>query len=53
MDGKTGFCKDIIGTFEFKEAASKIKNLYQQSQCHTYDRGDYRAMREKCSLAKP
>ena len=52
MDGQNGFCESVLGTAEYAEAVSKIKALYQQSQCHTYDRGDYRAMREDCCLAK-
>ena len=51
MDGDTGFCASILGTDDFAEAASKIKNLYSQSGCHTLDRGDFRAMREPCVLA--
>ena len=52
MDGDSGFCASILGTFDFAEGASKIKNLYSQNSCHTLDRGDYRTMRESCCLAK-
>ena len=51
MDGDSGFCASVLGTEDFAEGASKIKNLFSQSQCHTLDRGDYRALREDCCLA--
>ena len=52
MDGDSGFCSTILGTEDFAEGASKIKLLFTQSLCHTLDRGDYRALREECCLAK-
>jgi len=52
MDGDTGFCSSILGTNDFAEGAAKIKLLFGQSLCHTLDRGDYRALREECCLAK-
>lgn len=51
MDGDSGFCASVLGTEDYAEGASKIKNLFQQNLCHTNDRGDYRAMRESCCLA--
>ena len=50
MDGDHGFCGSILGTEDFAEGASKIKNLFSQSNCHTFDRGNYRALREPCCL---
>ena len=52
LDGDTGYCSSILGTPELKEGAAAIKNLFSQNQCHTGDRGDYRAMKESCCLAK-
>ena len=52
MDGNTGFCSSILGTADFAEGAAKIKLLFGQSLCHTGDRGDFRALREECCLAK-
>ena len=52
MDGNTGFCSSILGTPDFALGASAIKLLFSQSLCHTLDRGDYRALREDCCLAK-
>lgn len=51
LDGDTGFCGTIFGTNEYEELVSKIKQLFSQSQCHTDDRGDYRAMKEECRVA--
>lgn len=51
MDGDSGFCSTILGTPDFAEGASAIKQLLGQSLCHTLDRGDYRALREECCLA--
>jgi len=51
MDGHTGFCSSILGTDTFEQGAAQIKNLYSQNQCHTGDRGNYRAMKESCCLA--
>ena len=51
MDGDTGFCSSILGTDTFETGAAKIKNLFSQNQCHTGDRGNYRAMKESCCLS--
>jgi hypothetical protein len=39
LDGNgTGFCGSVLGTPEYSKALSKLKNMYEKSVCHTYDR---------------
>ena len=48
MDEDNGFCESILGTSSFETGAQAIKELFSDNQCHTLDRGDYRAMQEDC-----
>lgn len=55
MDGSTGsktkgFCDTVIGTEAYAKALSKMKSMHEKSQCHTYDRMNFRAqMGRGCS----
>jgi hypothetical protein len=44
LDGNnTGFCGSIIGTPEYALALTKLKNMYEKSSCHTFDRNNFEA----------
>jgi hypothetical protein len=52
LDGDNGYCGTILGTPHYEEEISKVSNLLQSSQCHTNDRENFLAMRDKCSITK-
>jgi len=43
LDGNKGYCSNIIGTQEYREAVAKLKNVLEASECHTLDRDNFRA----------
>jgi len=50
MDGEKGFCSKIIGTNIYREAMSQLKDVLENSECHTLDRYNMRAQRDECGL---
>lgn len=45
-----GFCDTVIGTEPYAKALTKMKSMHEKSQCHTFDRLNFRAqMGRGCS----
>lgn len=50
LNGNDGYCSKILGTENYKEAVSKLKNVLEASECHTLDRDNFRAQRDICGI---
>lgn len=50
LDGNKGYCSNIVGTLEYREAVSKLKTVLEVSECHTLDRDNFRAQRDVCGI---
>jgi len=49
-DQTSGFCESVIGTDIYTKYAAAKKLLYEKSSCHTLDRENLRAHRDKCGI---
>ncbi|CDW84930.1 transducin family protein wd-40 repeat family protein [Stylonychia lemnae] len=50
MDGFNGYCSKILGTNEYRDAMGLLKEVLENSECHTLDRYDMRAQRDSCGI---
>lgn len=49
-DSSVGYCESVIGTDVYVKAVEAKKLVYEKSNCHTLDREDLRAQRDKCGI---
>ncbi len=50
LNGNDGYCANILGTQEYRDAMSKLKTVLEASECHTLDRDNFRAQRDTCGV---
>lgn len=50
LDGVNGYCGAIYGTPEYKQAIEAYVYVLESNNCHTEDRYNLRAMKEKCGI---
>jgi len=51
-DQTSGFCGSVIGTEFYRKAVRAKKLVLQRSDCHTLDRYDFRAQKDKCGIGR-
>ena len=51
MDGDSGFCGTVSGTYIYKDNITLVKNILEKNECHTRDRYDQRAWKDSCGGA--
>ena len=52
IDFESGFCGSVLGTKFYKDAVSAKKSVYENSECHTLDRDDFRAQKDSCGIGE-
>ena len=45
-----GYCSSVIGTEYYRKAVRAKKLVYERSECHTLDRDDFRAQKDRCGI---
>lgn len=52
LDGKntTGYCSNVMGTLKYQRAVKAFQNVMKKSNCHTMDRNNLYAQRDKCGI---
>ena len=55
LDGDTnhGYCQQVAGTEIYRNTTSSIKSLLTLSTCHTLDRDNYAAQKDRCGGQNP
>ena len=43
-----GYCGSIMGTGPYMDGIAKMKQTLSQSRCHTLDRHDWAAQKDRC-----
>jgi hypothetical protein len=51
LDGqpKSGYCSNVIGTFDYSEMLVKLKSMQEGNRCHTYDRLNTHSKLDECA----
>eukprot|EP00347_Sterkiella_histriomuscorum_P000911 403374054 len=51
MDGNNGYCSQVLGTDIYRNAVQALRQVLQESACHTLDRNDFKAQRDTCGIS--
>jgi hypothetical protein len=51
-DQTTGFCNSVIGTDFYEKKVRALKKILDNSNCHTLDRDNLQAQRDKCGIGE-